>query len=126
MSELTNRQIIESFWQAFDRFDFEAAGELVHDEFLFELPQSKERVRGRANLVAFNANYPGRWRIAIQRLVAAGDEVATEITASYEGQVFNAISFFTLRDGKIIHVREFWPEPFAAQEWRKQWVEMME
>lgn len=122
----TPQEIVEMFWHAFDTFNFEEAGRLLHDNFVFELPQSKERVRGRANFVAFNVNYPGRWRIAIQRLVASGDEVVTEITASFEQQALTAISFFRIQHGKIIHIREFWPEPFPAQSWRAQWVEMMD
>ncbi len=122
----TPQEIVEMFWHAFDTFDFEEAGRLLHDNFVFELPQSKERVRGRANFVAFNANYPGRWHIAIQRMVASGDKVTTEITARSEEQTLTAISFFRIQDGKIIHIREFWPEPFPAQAWRAQWVEMME
>ncbi|MBI5931845.1 MAG: nuclear transport factor 2 family protein [Chloroflexi bacterium] len=120
------RNLVETFWQAFDRFDFAAAGELLHDDFVFELPQSKERVRGRANFVAFNTYYPGQWRIAIQHLAVCDDEAITEITASSDGQVNTAISFFRFKDGKISHIREFWPEPFSAQAWRAQWVEMMD
>ena len=36
-----------------------------------------------------------------------------------------AVSFFRLRDGKIAYLREYWPEPYAAPDWRAQWVEMM-
>ncbi len=96
----TPQHVVEKFWSAFDVFDFEEAGRLLHDDFVFELPQSKERVRGRASFVAFNTHYPGQWRISIQRLVASGDEVVTEITSSYEAQTFTAISFSALRTAK--------------------------
>jgi ketosteroid isomerase-like protein len=121
----TNRQIIESFWAAFDRFEFETVAPLLHDDFVFELPQSGERIRGRDNFIAMNRHYPGQWRIAIVKLVASGDEVVTEITATYGEQKLPAISFFTLRESKILHIREFWPEAFAPQEWRAHWVEKM-
>jgi len=120
-----NRQIVESFWAAFDRFEFEAVAPLLHDDFVFEMPQSGERIRGGDNFIAMNRHYPGQWRIAVKKLIASGNEVVIEITASYGEQALPAISFFTLRDGKILHIREFWPEAFAAQEWRAQWVEKM-
>lgn len=126
MSATNSPQLVLMFWAAFDQFDFEAAGELLHDEFVFEMPQSKERIRGRANFVAFNAHYLGRWHISIQRLVASEDNVVTEVSASHEEQMLTAISFFRIHDGKIAYIHEFWPEPFPAQTWRAQWVEVME
>ncbi len=91
----TPQHVVEKFWSAFDVFDFEAAGRLLHDDFVFELPQSKERVRGRANFVA----YPGQWRISIQGLVASGDEVVTEITSRYEAQTFTKSAVKPLPSG---------------------------
>ena len=125
MPPTTNRHTVESLWHAFDRFEFEAVAPLLHDDFVLEWPQSGERIRGRDNFIAINKHYPGQWRITIQRLVACGDEVVTEITATYGDQVARAVSFFQLQDGKIIRVREFWPDPFDAPPWRYQWVERM-
>jgi ketosteroid isomerase-like protein len=125
MSEHANRRIVETFWAAFDRFEFETVAPMLHDDFVFEMPQSGERIRGRDNFIAMNRHYPGQWRITIVKLVASEDEIVTEITASYDEQNLPAISFFTLQDGKILHIREFWPEPFVAQDWRAQWVEKM-
>lgn len=121
----TPRAIVERLWQAFDRFDFDAAGALLHADFVCEWPQSGELIRGRANFVAINAHYPGQWRITIQRIIASGDSVVTEISAQHGDQTAQAISFFTVREGKIIHLREFWPDPFAAPAWRAQWVERL-
>ncbi len=125
MEEQGNRSVVEQLWQAMDRFDFEAAGDLLHEDYVCEWPQSRERIRGRDNFVAVNKNYPGRWRIAIQRLIASGNQVATEVTLSYDGQILRAVSFFELRDGKIVRETDYWPEPYDAPEWRAQWVERM-
>ena len=126
MSEHNNRRVVEALWLAFDALDFEAAGSLLHETFVCEWPQSRERIRGRENFITLNKHYPGQWRISIQRIIASGADVVTEITASFEDQTARAISFFTLRDGQIIHLREFWPDPYPAQEWRAQWVETIE
>jgi ketosteroid isomerase-like protein len=125
VEEQGNRSVVEQLWQALDRFDFEAAGDLLHDDYVGEWPQSLERIRGRENFVAVNKNYPGRWRIAIQRLIASGNQVATEVTLSYEDQLLRAVSFFELRDGKIVRETDYWPEASSAPEWRAQWVELM-
>jgi ketosteroid isomerase-like protein len=125
MSAEGAQKTVEALWQAFDRFDFAAAGNLLHDDFVCEWPQSGEIIRGRENFVAVNTHYPGHWHLTIQRIVVQGDHVVTEITAreADSGQTANAVSFFTVKHGKIVHVREFWPDPFDAPAWRAQWVE---
>jgi ketosteroid isomerase-like protein len=125
MSELAHLQIVEALWDAFDRFDFDAAGTLLHDDFVCEWPQSGERIRGRENFVAINQYYPGQWRCTIQRILVCADEVVTETQVRDGDEQYTAISFFTLAGGKIVHVREYWPDPYPAPEWRAQWVERM-
>lgn len=34
-----------------------------------------------------------------------------------------ALSFFTIEEGKIVRIVEFWPEPYPAPESRKHLVE---
>jgi ketosteroid isomerase-like protein len=122
-----NKQIVERFWAAMHDNDFPAAGELLHDEYVLEWPQSGERIRGRANFVAVNQHYPsaGRWRVTVHRIIAEGDEVATEVTVTDGVQTGRAITFSTVREGKIVRQIEYWPDPFEAAAWRAQWVEQM-
>ena len=129
MPTASNRQIVEQFWQRMSAFDFAGAGELLHDDYVCEWPQSRERIRGRANFVALNAAYPGRWVITVQRIVACDEQVTTEVTmvnqlAPVEAPVV-AVSFFELHEGKIRYERDYWPEPYAAPADRAQWVEPM-
>src|SRR6516162_249972 len=101
MSERDSQQVVERLWAAFDAFDFAAAGPLLHNDFVCEWPQSRERIRGRDNFVTVNAQYPGRWRITLRRIVASGEQVATEVALrNEEGEAARAVSFFELRDGK--------------------------
>jgi len=70
MSEQENLQMIKQFWQAFDTLDFDAAGALLHDDYLGEWPQSGERIRGRANFVTIKKLYPDHRHVTIIRLIA--------------------------------------------------------
>ena len=126
MSDQENQQTVERLWRLFDAFDFEAAGKLVDDNFVCEWPQSRERIRGRENFVAVNANYPGRWRCKVERIVACGATVATDVVLSSGEETARAVSFFELRDGKIVKEIDYWPEPYSAPASRAQWVEPME
>lgn len=127
MSEQESRRIVERFWSEMDAADFEAAAELLDDEYTCDWPQSCERIRGRQNFVAVNANYPGRWHIAVVRLLAEGEQVATEVALTNdEGQMVRAVSFFELRNGKILRETDYWPEAYDAPADRAQWMETIQ
>jgi ketosteroid isomerase-like protein len=118
-----NKQLVLSMWAAFDRQDFAAAASLLSDDFVCEWPQSGEIIRGRTNFITVNARYPGEWRIRILNAIVCGDEVVTEAEATWGEKLVWAVSFFRVRDGQIVHLREFWPEPYPPQDWRSAWVE---
>ena len=117
-------ETIRAMWAALDRFEFEAVAPLLHDEFVCEWPQSRERIVGRDNFVAVNANYPGRWHIVIQNIMCDLNQVVTECDVTDGNVTVQAISFFTIKDDKIIHIREYWPDEMEAQAWRSKWVEL--
>jgi ketosteroid isomerase-like protein len=120
-----NKQVVEKFWAAMQTNDFSSAGEFLHDDYVLEWPQSGERIRGRENFVAINTNYPahGRWEFRIHRILAEGDEVVSDVGVTDGTIVGRAITFSTIRDGKIIYQIEFWPDPFEPPAWRTEWVE---
>ncbi|HET9887139.1 MAG TPA: nuclear transport factor 2 family protein [bacterium] len=118
--------VVLRFWAAIDANDFPAAGALLHDDYLLEWPQSGERIRGRENFVAVNANYPteGRWSVTVHRVIAEGNEVVTDVTVTDDVSTSGrAITFSTLQDGRIVRQTEYWPDPFEAAAWRARWVE---
>jgi ketosteroid isomerase-like protein len=123
----TSKQVIEAFWAAMQTNDFRRAGELLHEDYILEWPQSGERIRGRANFVAINENYPahGRWEFTIHRVLAEGHEVVSDVSVTDGVITGRAITFSTVRDGKILRQTEFWPDPFEPAAWRTQWVEKM-
>jgi ketosteroid isomerase-like protein len=128
MTEQANRHVVERLWQAFDARDFDGAGASYHEEAIVEWPLSRERIRGRANIVAVNRNYPGEWTITIRRIVVEGDQAASEVEVLIDGRSEIALSFYDFRDGRIIRETDWWPEPtpYAAPAGRAEWVESME
>jgi ketosteroid isomerase-like protein len=125
MEERENRQIVERFWAAMQTNDFRAVGELLHDEYVLEWPQTGEIVRGRENFVAINENFPaaGRWSFTVHRLVADADGVATEVTVTDGWRTDRAVTFSEVRDRRISRQTEYWPDPYDPPEWRAPWVE---
>jgi hypothetical protein len=125
MSEEVNRRLIIELWQRMGRFDFAGTGELLHDDYVCEWPQSNERIRGRENFIALNANYPGRWAAEIKRVIVQGDHAASEVALTWGNQTVMVVSFYEIRDDKIFREIDYWPEPSAAPDWRAQWIERM-
>ena len=128
MSSVQSKQIVERFWLTMQTNDFKAAAALLHEDYVLEWPQSGEQIRGRDHFAAFNENYPahGRWEFTIHRLIAEENEVVSDVDVTDGVVSGRAITFSAIRDGKIVHQVEFWPDPFDPPAWRAQWVERIE
>ena len=122
-----SKQVVEQFWMTMQTNDFRRVGELLHDDYILEWPQSGERIRGRANFIAVNENYPahGRWEFTVHQIVAEGDRVVSDVDVTDGIVRGRVITFSTVREGRILHQTEFWPDPYEAPEWRAQWVERL-
>ena len=121
-------EIVQEFYRRMNSNDFQAAAEVLSEAYILEWPQSKERIRGRANFVAVNVEYPayGPWCFTINRIVASATEVVSDVSITNGTQVARAITFHTVRDGLILKQVEFWPENYLAPESRKHLVERMD
>src|SRR5215813_6478351 len=105
-----HRELLERFWQAMQANDFVAAGELLHEEYQLDWPQSGERIHGRANFVAINQLYPaaGPWRFTVHRLLVDGDRTATEVGVTDGAITATVVTFSTIKDGRIWRQVEYW------------------
>jgi len=115
------------FWSLMGTNDFHAVGAVLADDFTLEWPQSNERIRGRENFARMNAEYPahGRWTFDVQRLVGDSTQAASDVAVSDGVQHARALTFFTVHEGLITRIVEFWPEPYAAPTHRAHLVERM-
>ncbi len=109
MTTEENRRILERFWETMQTNDFQAAGRLLHDEYVLEWPQTGEIIRGRADFVAVNENFPaaGRWSFTVEKLVADDDGVVTDVTVTDGSRTDRAITFFEVRDRAIFRQTEY-------------------
>ena len=117
--------IVKEFWRLMGTNDFHSVATVLAPGFVLEWPQSKERIRGAERFARMNQEYPahGPWTFTIHRIIGGESGAASDVTATDGVQAGRAISFFTLEDGKIVRIVEFWPDPFEPAAWRAQWVE---
>ncbi len=121
--------VVADYWRLMATNDFNAVSAVLAPDFVLEWPQSRERIRGPANYARMNLEYPSQsrdWRFTTRRCVAQGDQVTTLVSVTDGQQGGDAISFFTVVDGKITHLLEYWPEPFPAAEHRRHLTERMD
>ena len=124
----TAADVAREFWRLMGTNDFHAVGAILADDFVLEWPQSNERIRGRARFATMNIGFPakGRWVFTINRVVGSEMEAVTDVSVTDGSRHDRAITFFTVRDGKITRIVEYWPEPFAAASNRSHLVEPIE
>ena len=54
--------VVAAYWAAAEARDWDRFGALLADDVVYEAPQTRERVRGRAAYLRFNAEgFPGDW-----------------------------------------------------------------
>ncbi|MEE1940726.1 nuclear transport factor 2 family protein [Streptomyces sp. TRM 70361] len=118
------RAVIERYWSAAQARDWDAFGALLAPGVVYELPQTRERVRGREACVRFNAEYPGAWRVTVERVVAEERQAVSWTGFTVDGDTVPGLCFFTLDgDGLIDTVTDFWPEPYEPPAGRGHLVE---
>jgi ketosteroid isomerase-like protein len=141
-----NERLMNRLVEIIGANDFDALGEVLHEDFVQEMPQSGEVVRGIDNYKAILANYPGRDQTPIQgevvrtigeephyvmtptfnleRVQGQGDNPVGVFTLRYpDGSRWWGIWFITIRDDKVARSLDFFAPEFPAPEWRAQWVE---
>lgn len=121
----TPASLVREFWRRMASNDFHSVLPLLAVDFQLHWPQSGERIRGGDNFARMNAEYPtdARWTFRLNRLVADGDTVVTQVSVSDGSQHAEPVSFFTVHDGRIVELVEYWPEPFAPRPERRHLVE---
>jgi limonene-1,2-epoxide hydrolase len=127
MHEPSAEAVVREFWRLMATNDFHSVKAVLADEFTVEWPQSRERIRGGENFARMNAEYPttSHWQFKINRLVASGESVVTQVSVSDGTQSAEPISFFSVVGGSITKMVEYWPEPFTAAENRLHLTEPM-
>ena len=119
------KAVVLAYWDAMRTNDFAKAARWLAEDVVVDWPQSRERIRGRANFAEINAAYPadGRWTFILNRIVAEGDDVVTDVTVSDGTMRARALTFHSVRGDLIARQTEYWPDDYPAPEWRHRWVE---
>jgi hypothetical protein len=118
--------LVARYWAAAEARDWDAFAALIAEDVIYEAPQSRERVRGRAAYIRFNRDgFPGEWHLRVVKIVGGERTAASwiEFTGS-DGVNQPGLCFFEIDgDGRITRIADFWPEAYEPPANRSHLVE---
>jgi hypothetical protein len=125
MDETAARAMIKEHFEWASKDEVRAS--LIYaDDAVIEFPQSGERIRGKANIIAFRTAYPAAVTFEMHRTIGAGDLWVNEYTIRYNGGRPHMVAgIMEFRDGKVVRERIYINEPWQPPAWRARWVELM-
>lgn len=106
-------------WAAIDQQNWADLPAFFAPQAIICWPNTNERFTV-AEYVRANSEYPGDWRIAVERLEAVENTLVSvaRVTLTKADLCFHAVSFFTFAEEKIVSLTEYWSEDSAPPAWR--------
>ena len=106
-----------AFVTTLDARDWDAWSALMSPDVVYEVPQTRERIRGRDAYLEFNATFPGDWSLTPKVVIGDADRAVVWFEWSVDGPTADAQVFFEFdAAGLIAKVTDFWPEPYDPPE----------
>ncbi|HEX8972912.1 nuclear transport factor 2 family protein [Oryzihumus sp.] len=101
--------------------------ELRRPDFVMEMPQSGERIRGREGLRRMQESFPGGGpEFTLRRVVGSGRVWVAEADGRYGEEHWQVVVVLELdADGRIARETRYYPQPFEAPDWRAAFTERM-
>ncbi|MGK5115727.1 MULTISPECIES: hypothetical protein [unclassified Geodermatophilus] len=95
-----------------------------HPDYVMEMPQSGERIRGRDDMRSMQEAFPTPPTLRLRRVVGAGRVWVVEGVNDYAGDVWHVVVTLELDDdGRILRDTRYYAQPVEPPSWRAAWVE---
>ena len=125
MDDTEIRVAIEAHFRAIGN-DAVAAGAIYADDAVLEYVQSREHIRGKANIMASREAYPGRpSAFSVRRVAGHGDAWTAELILRFDGADPHPVAaVLELRDGKVVREAIYVADPWDPPAYRAPWAEI--
>jgi len=105
--------------------DSSAEYDLRHDDYVMEIPQSGERIRGRDRMRAMQEAFPAPPAMTVRRVTGDRHLWVVELTSDYDGEIYHVADIIEFRGGKVFRETRYYAQPFEPPLWRAHLVEQM-
>ena len=121
MTDPDTAAVARAFLTRLETRDWAGWEALLAEDVVYEMPQSRERIRGRAAYRQFNVTYPGEWHLTPKVVIGDAERAVVWFTwtldrdgssESGDAQVFLEIN----ETGLVTRVTDFWPEAYDPPE----------
>jgi len=98
-----------------------------HPDYVMEMPQTNERIRGRDAMRSMQEAFPTPPKISLRGVVGSGHVWVIEGVNDYGGDVWNVALILELDDhGLIVRDTRYYGQRTQPPEWRSQWAERLQ
>ena len=143
MTQGEHDRILRAVSEVISSGNWDQLGDVLHEDAVFEYPQSGERFRGLANIRAQFENYPdlvpGTSELAevigddafaltptytVIRVEGSGQRGTAVIRVRYpDGSYWWVLNLYELRDGRMSRSRSYFAPDFDPPDWRAPYRE---
>lgn len=118
------RRVAADYVDSLERRDWPRLTGLLAEDVVYEMPQTRERIRGRSRFVQFNTEYPGDWHLRVRHLAADGRLAALWLDVRVATERQDACVWLEVSEqGLITRITDYWPEPYEPPPGREHLVE---
>jgi hypothetical protein len=119
------RAAIEEHWRASESGATEAEHAIYAEDAILDYPQSGERFRGRATIVAQRGGHPASRHFTPLRIAGSGNLWVSECIITYDGVPTYSVSIMEFARERVVHETQYFADPFRAPAWRAALAEPM-
>ncbi|MEV4510968.1 nuclear transport factor 2 family protein [Dactylosporangium sp. NPDC049525] len=112
------RATIEEHWRASESGESAAEHAIYADDAILEYPQSGERFRGRATILAQRGEHPASRHFTVVRIVGGGHLWVSECIITYDGVPTHSVSIMEFAGEHVVHETQYFADPFQGPAWR--------
>ncbi|WP_199820071.1 MULTISPECIES: nuclear transport factor 2 family protein, partial [Streptomyces] len=111
------RAAIEEHWRASEGGNVEAEHAIYATDAILDYPQSGERFRGRATILAQRGGHPADRHFTVQRITGHANLWVSECIITYDGVPSYSVSIMKFADQHVVHETQYFADPFVAPTW---------
>ena len=124
-SDTRNRAAIEEHWQASESGDSVTEHAIYAEDGILDYPQSGERFRSRATILAQRGGHPADRHFTVLRITGGGSLWVNECIITYDGVPTYSVSIMEFADEHVAHESQYFADPFGSPAWRANLAEPM-
>jgi len=119
---IDTRNIVEMFWNYFDKQNWDNAAKLLHDDFTAYWITTNEKF-SKTNFLLVNRNYPCKWNTKLKKYdeIKNGGVSIVHVYSEESKYEFYVTTYYEFENELIKRIEEYWSTVEDAPEWREEY-----